>query len=433
MTKILTPTDPQPKTPGSGEEWLDKWVRPPEQKRGILEHFANTIKEANKLGENIWSTSVLDNGITLNVCDHQMLKILRSTVDVTLLRKSFDSEPSRSEPSLRRKFLKNGVVDIKPFPRKSENDKKDPLRFCFCCSIDHKNFLKVIPLIEGEYQKALAFAVQKRGKIREGESKIKSGDGGWAGSHSYNFIRYLRGFSKPSDEKLPQPIYNSRSEPSEKLTNDRPNSSLDVEPKSGSEQVDGAQGELNSPPVVTGGAPANGNELTEAEARRKAGLGQETGNGHGNQLTLSGHGGAANEEPRTILDVEPELPGATLDEKVQRLLESGKLAEPKGNANPPMKVATSDEFLRNPQVIAWVLQNSNGVCALCESPAPFKNAKGNPYLEVHHVIPLSEKGLDMHTNAVALCPNCHRECHFGEDWAARKEQLYEKVVRLVKA
>ena len=65
MTKILTPTDRGRTIPGDGKNWLDMWLDRPEPQMAILEHFANTIKAANKLGENIWSTSVLDNAITL--------------------------------------------------------------------------------------------------------------------------------------------------------------------------------------------------------------------------------------------------------------------------------------------------------------------------------------------------------------------------------
>ena len=38
---------------------------------------------------------------------------------------------------------------------------------------------------------------------------------------------------------------------------------------------------------------------------------------------------------------------------------------------------------------------------------------GTPYLEVHHKIPLAKDGEDTIENAEALCPNCHREKHFG--------------------
>lgn len=43
--------------------------------------------------------------------------------------------------------------------------------------------------------------------------------------------------------------------------------------------------------------------------------------------------------------------------------------------------------------------------------APFIDAKGEPYLEVHHIIWLSHGGADTIENTVALCPNCHRKMH----------------------
>jgi 5-methylcytosine-specific restriction protein A len=55
---------------------------------------------------------------------------------------------------------------------------------------------------------------------------------------------------------------------------------------------------------------------------------------------------------------------------------------------------------------------------------------GYAYLEVHHVRPLAGRGSDTTTNAVALCPNCHRRCHFSSDRDEFKVALYEKVDRL---
>ena len=50
-----------------------------------------------------------------------------------------------------------------------------------------------------------------------------------------------------------------------------------------------------------------------------------------------------------------------------------------------------------------------------KSDAPFLRAKDNsPYLEIHHWITLAEGGDDTIENACALCPNCHRELHFGQ-------------------
>lgn len=79
----------------------------------------------------------------------------------------------------------------------------------------------------------------------------------------------------------------------------------------------------------------------------------------------------------------------------------------------PKKLAvTLTQFKRNPDVIAEVLVRARGICEKCRKPASFVRASDlSPYLEVHHKIPLAEGGEDTVENAVALCPNCHREFH----------------------
>jgi 5-methylcytosine-specific restriction endonuclease McrA len=81
----------------------------------------------------------------------------------------------------------------------------------------------------------------------------------------------------------------------------------------------------------------------------------------------------------------------------------------------PLKIQISSTgYQRNPDVIIEVLLRANGICERCHNIAPFlKASDGTPYLEVHHIIPLSEGGDDTVENAQALCPNCHREMHFG--------------------
>lgn len=79
-----------------------------------------------------------------------------------------------------------------------------------------------------------------------------------------------------------------------------------------------------------------------------------------------------------------------------------------------IKVITTN-YKRNPDVVAEVLDRAKGICEICGNNAPFiKKKDGTPYLEVHHVIPLGDGGEDTVENAKALCPNCHREAHFGE-------------------
>ncbi len=83
----------------------------------------------------------------------------------------------------------------------------------------------------------------------------------------------------------------------------------------------------------------------------------------------------------------------------------------------PEKVQTiSYDYRRNADVVAAVLKRANGKCELCKLEAPFLKALDNsPYLEVHHWILLSEGGEDTVDNAGALCPNCHKEAHFGQN------------------
>ncbi|SFS31497.1 HNH endonuclease [Succinivibrio dextrinosolvens] len=58
-----------------------------------------------------------------------------------------------------------------------------------------------------------------------------------------------------------------------------------------------------------------------------------------------------------------------------------------------------------------VKEIANGVCQLCNQPAPFVNKDQRPYLECHHVQWLERGGADDVYNAVAICPNCHKKMH----------------------
>ena len=87
---------------------------------------------------------------------------------------------------------------------------------------------------------------------------------------------------------------------------------------------------------------------------------------------------------------------------------------PQGNKRPKKHSITSEQYERDPKVVAHAEDRADGICELCSKPAPFVTAKGRPFLEVHHIIPLSEGGEDTTENVAALCPNCHRMCHFSK-------------------
>jgi hypothetical protein len=56
-----------------------------------------------------------------------------------------------------------------------------------------------------------------------------------------------------------------------------------------------------------------------------------------------------------------------------------------------------------------VRARAKGRCELCGQNAPFLDNCGNPYLELHHLVPLVLGGANTEGNVVALCPNCHRK------------------------
>ncbi|WP_415900564.1 HNH endonuclease [Neptuniibacter sp. QD48_11] len=93
-------------------------------------------------------------------------------------------------------------------------------------------------------------------------------------------------------------------------------------------------------------------------------------------------------------------------DRIKRL----KLARKK----PIQKKVTTIVYERNSDVVAEVLHRANGSCEKCYVGAPFnRKSDGSPYLEVHHEVPLAKGGDDTVENAIALCPNCHREAHYG--------------------
>lgn len=88
----------------------------------------------------------------------------------------------------------------------------------------------------------------------------------------------------------------------------------------------------------------------------------------------------------------------------------------KANKKPKEVNVTVKVFKRNPDVVVAVLERANGICERCGAPAPFMRASdATPYLEVHHKVRLADGGEDTVENAIAVCPNCHRELHFGID------------------
>ncbi|HYO12524.1 MAG TPA: HNH endonuclease [Thermoanaerobaculia bacterium] len=83
--------------------------------------------------------------------------------------------------------------------------------------------------------------------------------------------------------------------------------------------------------------------------------------------------------------------------------------------------------LRSRAVKIYVLRRANGVCEGCGNPAPFKKPNGQPFLESHHIRRLADLGPDHPRWVAALCPNCHRRAHEGEDRDRFNKRLADQI------
>jgi 5-methylcytosine-specific restriction protein A len=140
------------------------------------------------------------------------------------------------------------------------------------------------------------------------------------------------------------------------------------------------------------------------------------------------HGGKKMNNLRSVASEYQAMAGAPdvldqvsteFDNAVRRSLSdtSAKRRERLRNApkRRPRILITIVGFSRNPDVVAEVIARAKGRCESCKTEAPFlRRRDGTPYLEVHHIKQLADDGEDTVANAVALCPNCHREKHYGQ-------------------
>jgi predicted HNH restriction endonuclease len=56
---------------------------------------------------------------------------------------------------------------------------------------------------------------------------------------------------------------------------------------------------------------------------------------------------------------------------------------------------------------------------------------GERYLECHHIIALAKDGADRLTNVIALCPNDHREAHFGKRRKKLEVEMIQKITKII--
>ena len=109
-----------------------------------------------------------------------------------------------------------------------------------------------------------------------------------------------------------------------------------------------------------------------------------------------------------------EFESAVQKETAKPLDKLKKKAEKKASY-PAVSSVQTKIYHRDPTIAAYVKKRAEGYCQLCGKKAPFSDQNGEPYLECHHLVWLSQGGEDSANNCVALCPNCHRKMHMVND------------------
>lgn len=94
-----------------------------------------------------------------------------------------------------------------------------------------------------------------------------------------------------------------------------------------------------------------------------------------------------------------------------RLIPSGPAGSATGKTAKTGEREAAEDPAGRDEIRENAKRHANGLCQLCGLPAPFTGHDGQPFLELHHIVPLEEGGSHTAGNIVALCPNCHRKMH----------------------
>ena len=84
----------------------------------------------------------------------------------------------------------------------------------------------------------------------------------------------------------------------------------------------------------------------------------------------------------------------------------------KAKKQPSVRTAQASVFVRDAAVAEFAKRLANGLCDLCEQPAPFQNKSNEAYLECHHITFARAIGRRRHNRQYGgSVPNCHRKMH----------------------
>lgn len=76
-------------------------------------------------------------------------------------------------------------------------------------------------------------------------------------------------------------------------------------------------------------------------------------------------------------------------------------------------------YTASPSIGKGALQKAGYICENCGNGTFIARSTGNNFMEPHHLIPISCQGnysvtIDITSNLICLCPNCHSKIHYGQ-------------------
>jgi len=139
----------------------------------------------------------------------------------------------------------------------------------------------------------------------------------------------------------------------------------------------------------------------------------------------------------TILGTNDTLDNDNNEEQEEiQNAEVASLVDIKNSANKPLTIVESAHgrlISKDSRISKSALNDANYKCVVDPKHTTFITKQHVPYMEGHHLIPCTvtnselfmekfNKNIDCFENIVCLCPNCHRELHYGE-WTCKSEKI----------
>ncbi|SEP19355.1 5-methylcytosine-specific restriction enzyme A [Halogranum amylolyticum] len=123
------------------------------------------------------------------------------------------------------------------------------------------------------------------------------------------------------------------------------------------------------------------------------------------------------------------IEAAVTDEEINSLSDAElfEKASESATSGGPTSGSSGERYTRSDVVRAFAQRVADGVCHGCGTDAPFMDSDDEPFLEVHHLHRRSDGGVDAPENVIAICPNCHREVHYGKHGERLNARLIKKA------